>query len=498
MIYQAIQQLIDRAIKIQLIEQEDAIYTRNKILSLLRLDDFVVEAPAPGPAKKAISELLEELIEYACMHKVIEEVLDEKEILASAIMDVFMSKPSVINTLFYEKYEQNPKAATDYFYELSKNSNYIQMKQIAKNINYKINTEYGAIAIDITINLSKPEKDPKQIAKERILENTNYPKCLLCIENEGYRGRIGHPARSNHRMIRMNITDESWFLQYSPYIYFNEHCIVLSSDHREMKIDRQTFLRLLKFVEKFPHYFLGSNADLPIVGGSILTHDHYQGGNYEFAMANASNDLIFELTNFPKMQCSIIKWPMSVIRLRSNDIEQIVNAGEYILESWKGYSDPSVNIFAFTNNVPHNTITPIARYRNNMYELDLVLRNNYTSEEHPLGIFHPHAEIQHIKKENIGLIEVMGLAVLPARLKTELQEVGKFLLNIPNDISAPHIQWAEQLKTKYENRMNEQNIQEIIREELGRKFIQALENAGVFKRDEEGILAFKRFIQTLI
>ncbi|PEI81698.1 UDP-glucose--hexose-1-phosphate uridylyltransferase [Bacillus wiedmannii] len=494
MIYQAIQQLIDRAIEVQLIEQEDEIYTRNQILSLLRLDDFVVEASAP--AKKAISELLEELIEYACMHKVIEAVMDEKEILASAIMDVFMSKPSVINSLFYEKYEQNPKAATNYFYELSKNSNYIQMKQISKNINYKVNTEYGPT--DITINLSKPEKDPKQIARERVLESTNYPKCLLCIENEGYRGRIGHPARSNHRMIRMNLTDESWFLQYSPYIYFNEHCIVLSSEHRDMKIDRQTFLRLLKFVEKFPHYFLGSNADLPIVGGSILTHDHYQGGNYEFAMANASNELIFELTNFPEMQCSIIKWPMSVIRLRSNDIEQIVNAGEYILERWKGYSDPSVHTFAFTNDVPHNTITPIARYRNgSMYELDLVLRNNRTSEEHPLGIFHPHAEIQHIKKENIGLIEVMGLAVIPARLKTELQEVEKFLLNIPSDIPPPHIRWAEQLKIKYDNQIHEHNVQEIIREEVGRKFIQALEDAGVFKRDDEGISAFKRIIQTL-
>ncbi|MED2839220.1 UDP-glucose--hexose-1-phosphate uridylyltransferase [Bacillus wiedmannii] len=492
MIYQAIQQLIDRAIEVQLIEKEDEIYTRNQILSLLRLDDFVVEASAPAPAKKAISELLEELIEYACMHKVIEVVMDEKEILASAIMDVFMSKPSVINSLFYEKYEQNPKAATNYFYELSKNSNYIQMKQISKNINYKVNTEYGPI--DITINLSKPEKDPKQIARERVLESTNYPKCLLCIENEGYRGRIGHPARSNHRM---NLTDESWFLQYSPYIYFNEHCIVLSSEHRDMKIDRQTFLRLLKFVEKFPHYFFGSNADLPIVGGSILTHDHYQGGNYEFAMANASNDLIFELTNFREMQCSIIKWPMSVIRLRSKDIEQIVNAGEYILERWKGYSDPSVNIFTFTNDVPHNTITPIARYRNSMYELDLVLRNNRISEEHPLGIFHPHAEIQHIKKENIGLIEVMGLAVLPARLKTELQEVEKFLLNIPSDIPTPHIRWAEQLKIKYGNRIHEHNVQEIIREEVGRKFIQALEDAGVFKRDDEGISAFKRFIQTL-
>ncbi|WJE26033.1 UDP-glucose--hexose-1-phosphate uridylyltransferase [Bacillus cereus] len=493
MIYQTIQQLIDSAIEAQLIEQEDEIYTRNKILSLLRLDDFVVEASAP--AKKAISELLEELIEYACMHKVIEEVLDEKEILASTIMDVFMSKPSAVNALFYEKYEQNPKAATDYFYESSKNSNYIQMKQIAKNINYKVNTEYGTI--DITINVSKPEKDPKQIAREKVLESTSYPKCLLCIENEGYMGRIGHPARSNHRMIHMNLTNERWFLQYSPYIYYNEHCIVLSAEHRNMKIDRQTFMRLLKFVERFPHYFLGSNADLPIVGGSILTHDHYQGGRYEFAMENATNDLIFELTDFPEIQCSIVKWPMSVIRLRSNDIEQVVNAGEYILERWKGYSDPSVNTFAFTNEIPHNTITPIARHRDGMYELDLVLRNNCTSEEHPLGIFHPHGEVQHIKKENIGLIEVMGLAVLPARLKTELQEVEKFLLDIPSDIPTYHIRWAEQLKTKYSNQINEQNVQDIVREEVGRKFVQALEDAGVFKRDEAGISAFKRFIQTL-
>ncbi|MGE6400125.1 UDP-glucose--hexose-1-phosphate uridylyltransferase [Bacillus cereus] len=493
MIYQTIQQLIDSAIEAQLIEQEDEIYTRNKILSLLRLDDFVVEASAP--AKKAISELLEELIEYACMHKVIEEVLDEKEILASTIMDVFMSKPSAVNALFYEKYEQNPKAATDYFYESSKNSNYIQMKQIAKNINYKVNTEYGTI--DITINVSKPEKDPKQIAREKVLESTSYPKCLLCIENEGYMGRIGHPARSNHRMIHMNLTNERWFLQYSPYIYYNEHCIVLSAEHRNMEIDRQTFMRLLKFVERFPHYFLGSNADLPIVGGSILTHDHYQGGRYEFAMENATNDLIFELTDFPEIQCSIVKWPMSVIRLRSNDIEQVVNAGEYILERWKGYSDPSVNTFAFTNEIPHNTITPIARHRDGMYELDLVLRNNCTSEEHPLGIFHPHGEVQHIKKENIGLIEVMGLAVLPARLKTELQEVEKFLLDIPSDIPTYHIRWAEQLKTKYSNQINEQNVQDIVREEVGWKFVQALEDAGVFKRDEAGISAFKRFIQTL-
>lgn len=493
MIYQTIQQLIDRAIEAKLIEREDEIYVRNKILSLLRLDDFVVEVSAS--VKKEIPELLEELIEYACTHEIIKKVFDEKEILASVIMDVFMSKPSAINALFYEKYEQNPMTATDYFYELSKNSNYIQMKQIAQNINYKVKTEYGAI--DITINLSKPEKNPEQIMREKALESKNYPKCLLCIENEGYMGRIGHPARSNHRMVHMNLANERWFLQYSPYIYYNEHCIVLSAEHRNMKIDRQTFMRLLKFVERFPHYFLGSNADLPIVGGSILTHDHYQGGKYEFAMEKALNDFDFELADFSGIQCSIVKWPMSVIRLRSEDLEQLVNTGEYILGRWKGYSDSSVNIYAFTNGVSHNTITPIARYRNGMYELDLVLRNNRISEEHPLGIFHPHEDVQHIKKENIGLIEVMGLAVLPARLKTELQEVKKFLLDIPCDIPAYHILWAEQLKLQYGNRINEQNVQEIVREAVGQKFVQVLEDAGVFKRDEEGISAFKRFIQTL-
>ncbi|MBE7120962.1 UDP-glucose--hexose-1-phosphate uridylyltransferase [Bacillus cereus] len=493
MIYQTIQQLIDRAIEAKLIEQEDEIYVRNKILSLLCLDDFVVEVSAS--VKKGIPELLEELIEYACTHEIIEKVWDEKEILASVIMDVFMSKPSAVNALFYEKYEQNPKTATDYFYELSKNSNYIQMKQIAQNINYKVKTEYGAI--DITINLSKPEKNPEQIAREKALESKNYPKCLLCIENEGYMGRIGHPARSNHRMIHMNLTNERWFLQYSPYIYYNEHCIVLSAEHRDMKIDRQTFMRLLKFVERFPYYFLGSNADLPIVGGSILTHDHYQGGKYEFAMEKAPNDLTFELTDFSEIRCSIVKWPMSVIRLRSEDIEQLVNTGEYILDRWKGYSDSSVNISAFTNEISHNTITPIARHRNGVYELDLVLRNNRISKEHPLGIFHPHEEVQHIKKENIGLIEVMGLAVLPARLKTELQEVKKFLLDIPSDIPPYHKLWTEQLKIQYGNRVSEQNVQDIVREAVGQKFVQVLEDAGVFKRDEEGISAFKRFIQTL-
>ncbi|MFJ8413574.1 UDP-glucose--hexose-1-phosphate uridylyltransferase [Bacillus paramycoides] len=493
MIYQAIQQLIDRAIEAQLIEREDEIYARNKILSLLRLDGFVVEAVAS--AKKEIPELLEELIEYACKYEAIEKVLDAKEILASAIMDVFMPNPSAVNALFYKKYEQNPQTATDYFYESSKNSNYIQMKKIAQNINYKVKTEYGAI--DITINLSKPEKDPKQIAREKALESTNYPKCLLCIENEGYMGRVGHPARSNHRMIHMNLTNERWFLQYSPYIYYNEHCIVLSAEHRDMKIDCQTFLRLLKFVERFPHYFLGSNADLPIVGGSILTHDHYQGGKYEFAMANAPDDLTFELSDFSEIKCSIVKWPMSVIRLRSEDIEQLVNAGGCILERWKGYSDASVNICAFTNEIPHNTITPIARHRNGVYELDLVLRNNRTNEEYPLGIFHPHEEVQHIKKENIGLIEVMGLAVLPARLKTELQEVEKFLLDIPSEIPPYHILWTEQLKTKYGNQVNEHNVQDIVRKEVGQKFVQVLEDAGVFKQDEEGLAAFKRFIRAV-
>ncbi|GIM28784.1 galactose-1-phosphate uridylyltransferase [Clostridium polyendosporum] len=492
-IYQVIQQLIDLEISLGYIEQEDEIYVRNKILDLLGINDFVLEESVQG--NKEIPDLLEELVDYACKQEVIEDLFDEKEILASKIMDCFLPNPSIVNKTFYEKFEINPEGATDYFYELSKNSNYIQTKRIEKNINYKAETEYGEL--DITINLSKPEKNPKDIIKEKSVKSTNYPKCLLCVENEGYAGRIGHPARSNHRMIRMNLLGEKWLLQYSPYVYYNEHCIVLSKDHRDMKISRQSFLRLVSFVEQFPHYFVGSNADLPIVGGSILSHDHYQGGRYEFAMAKAEDEYQFNLDKFPDIECAIVKWPMSVIRLRSKDKDVLVDAGDYILNCWREYSDPSVEIHAYTDKTPHNTITPIARKRNGLFELDLVLRNNRTSEEHPLGIFHPHEDVQHIKKENIGLIEVMGLAVLPARLKLELQEVEKYLLGNENNIADYHKQWGEQLKEKYKDQVSEENIQEVVKRETAAKFLRVLEDAGVFKRNDQGIDAFRQFIETL-
>lgn len=492
-IYQVIQQLIDIEISLGYIEQEDEIYVRNKILHLLGMNDFVLEEPVKG--HKEIPDLLEELVDYACDQEVIEDLFDEKEILASKIMDCFLPSPSVVNKTFYEKFETNSEVATDYFYKLSKDSNYIQTKRIDKNINYKAETEYGEL--DITINLSKPEKNPKDIIKEKAVKSTNYPKCLLCVENEGYAGRIGHPARSNHRMIRMDLLGEKWLLQYSPYVYYNEHCIVLSKDHRDMKISRQSFLRLVSFVEKFPHYFVGSNADLPIVGGSILSHDHYQGGRYEFAMAKAEDEYQFKLNRFPDIQCAIVKWPMSVIRLRSEDKDALVDAADYILNYWRKYSDPSAEVYAYTDKTPHNTITPIARKRNGLFELDLVLRNNRTSEEHPLGIFHPHEDVQHIKKENIGLIEVMGLAVLPARLKSELREVEKYLLESENSIADYHKQWGEQLKEKYKDQVNEENVQEVVRRETAVKFLRVLEDAGVFKRNDQGIAAFRRFIETL-
>ncbi|MDF2884340.1 MAG: galactose-phosphate uridylyltransferase, family 2 [Clostridiaceae bacterium] len=493
-IYQVIQKLINKEIDLNLIDKEDEIYVRNKIIDLLGINDFILKESVKGE-DYSIPDLLEEIIGYACEHKIIEDLFYEKEILSSKIMDCFMSKPSTINKIFYEKFKDNPEVATNYFYELSKNNNYIQTKQIARNINYKAATEYGDL--DITINLSKPEKNPKDIAREKLVKSTNYPKCLLCIENEGYAGKAGHPARSNHRMIRLNLLDEKWNFQYSPYAYYNEHCIVLSSEHRDMKVDRNTFSRLLEFVKQFPHYFAGSNADLPIVGGSILSHDHYQGGRYEFAMAKAEEEYKFKLNKFPNISFGIVKWPMSVIRIKAENTAAMIEAADYILNEWRKYSDPSVGIYAYTENVPHNTVTPIARKRNGIFELDIVLRNNRTSKEHPLGIFHPHEDVQHIKKENIGLIEVMGLAVLPARLKIELKEVEKYLLNIDNNISQNHITWAESLKEKYEDKINEDNVQEIVRKETAAKFLRVLEDAGVFKRNQEGLDAFKCFINRI-
>jgi UDPglucose--hexose-1-phosphate uridylyltransferase len=489
MVYHLIDGLIEKALEVELIETADAIYARNQVMHLLGLKTY------PEISEKGddtIPNLVEKLVDYAVEEGVIEEVLDDKEMLAANIMNVFLPRPSEVNAVFNEKYRESPVAATDYFYSLSKNSNYIQMNRIAKNISYKADTDYGQL--DITINLSKPEKDPEQIRREREMKQTgNYPKCLLCKENEGYAGRTGHPARGNHRIIGVPLDGENWYLQYSPYVYYNEHSILLSEEHRDMKIDAKAFERLLSFVEKFPHYFIGSNADLPIVGGSILSHDHYQAGRYEFAMTVAEDEFTFNLSSHPDIKASVVKWPMSVIRLRSSSIEDLVSAGDKILRTWRSYSDESADVLAFTGETPHNTITPIARHREGLYELDLVLRNNRTSEEHPMGIFHPHEDVHHIKKENIGLIEVMGLAVLPPRLKEELAVIQLYLLGESVEVAEYHKDWVEELKSKYRTFADSEEAEGVLQKELGKKFARVLEDAGVLKTRE----SFEEFITAL-
>ncbi|MET3196469.1 UDP-glucose--hexose-1-phosphate uridylyltransferase [Bacillus sp. OAE603] len=493
-IYSSIQGLLHLAITNELIQPEDEMYCRNQILSLLSLDSY--PESMSSNSKNNLADILDKIIDYATRKGIINDLFDEKEIFSSKIMNVFIPRPSDVNKTFYQKYNHNPKTATDYFYQLSQNSNYIQVNRISKNINYQAPTFYGNL--DITINLSKPEKDPKQIELERRMSATsNYPTCLLCLENEGYMGRVGHPARSNHRMVRIVLAKEDWLFQYSPYVYYNEHCILLSKIHCDMKIDQTTFARLLDFVEKFPHYFIGSNADLPIVGGSILSHDHYQGGNYDFAMAKAEDEYVFKMSKYPLMKASIIKWPMSVIRLRGNNKDELIHASNYILETWMNYSDESVDIKAYTEDTRHNTITPIARMKNGEYEMDLVLRNNRTTIEYPMGIFHPHEDVHHIKKENIGLIEVMGLAVLPARLDKELTEVKKFLLEEVNEIETYHLSWAEEIKLQYKSELTSDSVNDIIKNELAKKFLKVLEDAGVYKRTAFGREAFRRFTSLL-
>ncbi|SEO17896.1 UTP-hexose-1-phosphate uridylyltransferase [Amphibacillus marinus] len=492
MIEQSIEQLINKSIEAGLIEERDRIYSRNQLIGLLKLDSFT--EPNTLQSEASIPELLNQLINYAVEHSVIDSALDDREKLDAQLMNVFLSKPSEINHTFSRLYMQDPKKATNYFYHMSQVSHYIQTERIAKNIHYQAETAYGKL--DITINLSKPEKDPEQIKRERQLKQAvKYPQCLLCRENEGYVGRTGHPARSNHRIIDLELDKEAWFFQYSPYVYYNEHSIVFAKDHRPMVIAKKTFKRLLDFVAQFPHYFIGSNADLPIVGGSILSHDHYQAGNYTFGMTEAANLFSFELQNYPNIQASVLNWPMSVIRLRHPEQEQLVQAGDAILQSWRNYSDEEVAIRAYSDDTPHNTITPIARYRDGYFELDLVLRNNRTNKAHPDGIFHPHQDVHHIKKENIGLIEVMGLAVLPPRLKPELDQVSAYLTEQSDSIADYHQAWADQLRA--ETDITPENVQGVIEEALAKKFTRVLEDSGVFKLNIEGEAAFKRFISFL-
>lgn len=470
----------------------DRLYLQNRVLGMIGED--ALGAVEVKPTERTSVELLDELVARAKENGVIGETLAEREILEAQLMDLMTPPPSVVNALFAQHYSKDPQEATDYFFELCKTNDYIKTRAIAKNIVFPAETEYGTL--EITINLSKPEKDPKEIAAQRNSVSVDYPKCMLCMENEGYKGRMNYPARTNHRIIRMNLDGEAWGFQYSPYAYYNEHCIVLANEHRPMKINRQTFERLVKVIEVLPHYFVGSNADLPIVGGSILSHDHYQGGRHTFAMAKAPVERSFDLPGFTEVQAGIVKWPMSVIRLQSADTTQLVAASEYILEQWRDYSDPSVQVNAYSaDGTPHHTITPIARKNGDVYEMDLVLRDNNVSAEYPEGIFHPHPEVQHIKKENIGLIEVMGLAVLPPRLATELTEVERYLLAEDNQIAAYHVEWADELKARYE--FTAENVEAIVQKEVGLVFAKVLEHAGVFKRDDEGQAAFARFIQTL-
>lgn len=442
----------------------------------------------------SIIDVKDALVEQAVLNQKIDDLSSSKDSLGCELMDLITPIPSVLNQRFNEMYAQDKKRAIADFYELSKANDYVKTKAIAKNIYFKTPTDYGNL--EITINLSKPEKDPKQIALAKKLAPSGYPLCQLCMENEGYYGRVDHPARTNHRIVRFNLGEEVWGFQYSPYAYFNEHCIFLDGKHEPMVISKETFSNLLEIVEKFPGYFAGSNADLPIVGGSILTHEHYQGGRHVFAMEEAPVEKSFRFAGFENVSAGIVKWPMSVIRLNGSDKAELVALSSKILDSWRKYSDEKVNVKAFDGDVLHHTITPIARMKNGNYELDLVLRDNQTSEEYPDGIFHPHKDVQHIKKENIGLIEVMGLAILPPRLKDELAEVGKHILGTSNEMKEYHRVWADEIKQNHPEATAE-NIAEIVNQETGRVFARVLEDAGVYKRNEQGQEAFMRFVENV-
>lgn len=496
MIYQSIKKLVTYGIETGLTPKEEKIYTTNLILDVLHLEEY--EEPQEEYTDVNLEETLSELLSYAVSEQIIEDSIVYRDLLDTKLMNCLMPRPAEVIRRFHTLYQMAPKAATDYYYKLSRDSDYIRRYRVCKDVKWVTPTEYGDI--DITINLSKPEKDPKAIAAAKNAKQSGYPKCLLCMENEGYAGRTNHPARESHRIIPLNINHSQWGFQYSPYVYYNEHCIVFNGEHTPMKIDRATFIKLFDFVKQFPHYFLGSNADLPIVGGSILSHDHFQGGNYHFAMELAPIEYEFSVKGYEDVSAGIVKWPLSVIRLRCMDEKRIIDLAAHILNTWRNYTDEAAFIFAETNGEPHNTITPVARFRDGMYELDLALRNNITTEEYPLGVYHPHNEYHHIKKENIGLIEVMGLAVLPARLKTELTLLKEYILeqkDIRSEASiAKHADWVESFLPKYPE-VDEKNIESVLETEIGIVFSKILENAGVFKRDESGRDAWKRFLATL-
>ena len=495
MIYKSLQALIDYAIDKNIIERSDVYVIRNRLMNALRLTEWQ-DAECEG--YQDIESILAPIIDYACENGIIEDTTASKDIFDTEIMGILTPMPREINGEFARRYEISPREATDWYYEISKNLNYVRAQRIAKDLKWPFECEYGTL--DITINRSKPEKDPRDIAKAGATASVKYPKCQLCAENAGFWGTKSHPARQNLRPIDITVNNEPWQLQYSPYGYYNEHCIAFNTAHVPMKIDETVFDKMFDIVDRLPHYFMGSNADLPIVGGSILSHEHFQGGNYEFAMAKANIEYEFSIQGFENVKAGIVKWPMSVIRVSSTDRKALAKCCSHILDCWRGYSDPDVGIFAFTDKTPHNTITPISRKRGDMYECDLVLRNNRTSDDRPLGIFHPNPSLHHIKKENIGLIEVMGLAVLPARLANEIVLIEDAILNgqdaSKNEKIASHSEWINEIKAKYQDITGE-NVRSVLEYEIGKVFLEVLCDAGVYKRNESGMNAFIKFTEQL-
>lgn len=506
MIQKSIRELVRYGLATGLVEPEDTIYTANRLLELFGLEELE-DADTPITAEKSeeaqltgeLESILKDMLDYAAQNGLLENnSVVYRDLFDTKIMSVLVARPSEIIRKFNAYYAQSPEAATEYFYKFSQDTDYIRRYRVCRDQKWIAHTKYGDL--DITINLSKPEKDPKAIAAAKNAKQSGYPKCQLCVENEGYAGRVNHPARQNHRIIPITINGGQWGFQYSPYVYYNEHCIVFNSQHIPMKIEHNTFVKLFDFVKLFPHYMLGSNADLPIVGGSILSHDHFQGGHYEFPMAKAGVDKTFTVKGFEDVTAGIVNWPMSVIRISGPDSDRLIALADVILDKWRSYTDEEAFIYAETDGEPHNTITPIARKRGDSYELDLVLRNNITTEEHPMGVYHPHAKLHHIKKENIGLIEVMGLAVLPSRLDGEMAALEKAILegaDIRGDeVLGKHADWVEEFLPRYEN-VTANNIHEIIQTEIGQVFMEVLEDAGVYKRTAEGQAAFDRFTAVL-
>ena len=497
MLYENIRHLVDYGIRTGLTPECERIYTTNLLLDLFHEDNYE-EPEAVAYGSPDLETILANLLNIAVERGIIEDNVVYRDLFDTKLMNCLLPRPAQVQAVFREKYAISPEKATDYYYKFSQDSDYIRRYRVAKDLKWKVDSPYGEI--DITINLSKPEKDPKAIAAARNAAASSYPKCQLCMENEGYAGRVNHPARENHRIIPITINQSNWGFQYSPYVYYNEHCIVFNGEHVPMKIDRAAFTKLFDFIKLFPHYFLGSNADLPIVGGSILSHDHFQGGHYTFAMAKAKIELPVTIPGYEDVEAGIVKWPLSVLRIRSKDTSRLIDLAEHVLNCWRSYTDEDAFIYAETNGEPHNTITPIARKNGDTYELDLTLRNNITTDEHPLGVYHPHAQYHHIKKENIGLIEVMGLAVLPSRLKEELELLADYIVN-GKDIRSnkkieKHADWVEEFLPTYDN-ITKENVMEILQKEVGNVFTHVLEDAGVYKCTEQGRADFLKFIHTL-